>query len=338
MSAGAAPAETLRIAVFHTELSRDGPGLMLRDILGRDEQVAAVAAVIRSADADVLVLGDIDYDLNGVALARLAGMAGGYPYRFAAMPNRGMQSGRDLDGDGRSGGPGDAEGYGDFAGQGGMAVLSRLPFGEVRDFSPFAWTDLPGHLAVGDARDPGRLSTTAHWDVPVLLPDGSAVHLLTWHATAPVFDGPEDRNGRRNHDEAAFWSAYLNGRLPWPPPTDFVLAGFANADPERGEARPGALLALLSDPRIRDTGPASPAGGTATVGWPEGPGRMRVDYVLPAMHMTVAGSGILWPRDGLLGREVRRASRHRLVWVDLDMGDRLADRRQRIGGAEARQE
>ena len=29
------------------------------------------------------------------------------------------------------------------------------------------------------------------------------------HPTPPAFDGPEDRNGRRNHDEIRFWSDYL---------------------------------------------------------------------------------------------------------------------------------
>jgi hypothetical protein len=301
---------------------------MLRDILDGEAQAEAVARVIRAADADVLVLGDIDYDMGGVALAALAERAGGYPFRFAALPNRGMQSGRDLDGDGRLGGPGDAEGYGDFAGQGGLAVLSRLPLGDVRDFSDFAWADLPGNLAVGDGRDPARLSTTAHWDLAVTLPDGSALHLLTWHATAPVFDGPEDRNGRRNHDETAFWSAYLDGALPWAPPENFVLAGFANADPAAGEARREALLAMLADPRLRDVRPVSESGEPATAEWPDGPGRMRVDYVLPAAGFAVAGSGVLWPEEeSSFGGDVRRASRHRLVWVDLEMGDRLADRR-----------
>lgn len=293
---------------------------MLRDILGRDEQVLAVAAVIRAGAPDVVVLGDFDYDLNGVALARFANLAGSYQFRFAAMPNRGVQTGRDLDGDGRTGGPGDAEGYGDFAGQGGLAVLSRLPIGEVRDFSGFAWGDLPGHLMVGDGRDPDRLSTTAHWDVPIQLPDGSAVHLLTWHATAPVFDGPEDRNGRRNHDETAFWSAYLDGALGWSPPEQFVIAGFANADPEAGEARREALLTLLADARLQD-----PLDGAATVEWADGPGRMRVDYILPAAMFRVAGRGVLWPEAGLLGGHVRRASRHRLVWADVEMGNRLTD-------------
>lgn len=315
--------------------------------------------VVQAADADVLVLGDVDYDLNGAALAALSDRVGDYSYRFSARPNRGLQSGRDLDGDGRIGGPGDAEGYGEFAGQGGMAVLSRFPIdaGGVRDFSAFRWTDLPGHLAPGDGRDPGRLSTTVHWDVPVRMPAGESLHLLVWHGTAPVFDGPEDRNGRRNHDETRFWQLYLGGDFAVPP-RDFVLTGTANADPFDGESRSEAIRALLDHPAVTDTRPQSMGGVAAaridrgvndmqagpaaldTVDWPDGtgdPGNLRVDYVLPAAHLTVVASGVLWPDEAAsLGGDVRLASRHRLVWVDLEMGDRHADGGERVGRAELR--
>ncbi len=315
---------------------------------------------MRAADADVLVLGDVDYDLKGVALRTLSDRIGDYPHRFTARPNRGLQSGRDLDGDGRAGGPGDAEGYGEFAGQGGMAVLSRFPIDvdSVRDFSAFLWADFPGHLAVGDGRDPTRLSTTVHWDVPVRMPDGGRLHLLVWHGTAPVFDGPEDRNGRRNHDETRFWQLYLDGDIVLPPPRDFVLAGTANADPFDGESRSEAIRALLDHPAVAEPRADSPGGTEAarrdggvndvqagpanldTVDWPDGPGdpgNLRVDYVLPAAHLTVLESGVLWPEEATsLGSDVRLASRHRLVWVDLEMGDRRADGGERIGRAEIR--
>ena len=35
------------------------------------------------------------------------------------------------------------------------------------------------------------------------------VHFLVSHPTPPVFDGPEDRNGTRNHDEIRFWADYI---------------------------------------------------------------------------------------------------------------------------------
>lgn len=325
------------MALFHTELSRDGPGLLLRDILAAaDPQVDAVARVVRAADPDVVVLADVDYDLGGAALAALALRIGGYPYRLALRPNRGTQSGRDLDGDGRLGGPGDAFGYGEFAGKGGLAILSRLPLGHAADFSAMPWTALPGHLAPDGTPPDQPLSTTAHWDVPVLVPGHSPLHLLVWHATPPVFDGPEDRNGRRNHDETAFWLRYLDGALGRPPPRDFVLAGVANLDPADGDGRPEALMALLADPRVRDPAPASEGGrraadpgqggdpGFDTADFPDDPGwpgNLRVDYVLPSASLGVAGTGVLWPGpETPLGRDVARASRHRLVWVDIEPG------------------
>src|SRR5690606_22838280 len=146
-------------------------------------------------------------------------------HRFAFRPNTGRATGLDLDGDGRLGGPGDAQGYGRFDGEGGMLILSRFPIESAAalDFSGFLWVDLPGGLSAEAALGPEaigrqRLSTTGHWDVPVVMPDGARLRLLAFAATPPVFDGPEDRNGRRNHDETVFWLRYLEGRLPWPPP------------------------------------------------------------------------------------------------------------------------
>ena len=207
-------AEPLRIAIYHTELSRDGPGLLLRDILSeKDEQVEAIVRVVRAADADILVLADIDYDLKGKALAALAERIGGYPHRFSRHPNRGVPTGLDLDGDGKLAGPRDAQGYGVFRGQGGLAILSRMPIDAAgaRDFSAFGWLSLPGHIAPEGTPDEQRLSTTAHWDVPIEVGGRQRLHLLVWHATPPVFDGTEDRNGRRNHDETALLAA-LSGR------------------------------------------------------------------------------------------------------------------------------
>ena len=100
-------------------------------------------AVIARTHPDILVLTGIDYDHDLRALSELAALvaaAGGpdYAHLYARRPNSGMASGIDLDGDGRLGGPGDAQGFGMFSGQGGMAILSRLPVdGDVaRDFHP----------------------------------------------------------------------------------------------------------------------------------------------------------------------------------------------------------
>ena len=238
-------AETLRLATWNAGLDRAGPGLLLHDILSDDDaQVAAVVQVIVALDADVLLLTGVDYDHGLVALQALdARLGNGYPTRFALRPNTGMATGLDIDGDGRLGSPRDAMGWGRFAGEGGMAILSRLPIDEagVRDLSALLWRDLPGailppgfpetHAAVQ------RLSTTGHWLVPLILPGGGTLTLMVWHATPPVFDGPEDRNGRRNHDEAALWLRLLDGSLG--PSRKPLLSSSATAIWTRWMARGG---------------------------------------------------------------------------------------------------
>lgn len=328
----------LRIATYNADLSRKGPGLLLRDILsGQDAQIAAVIATLADLDADILVLTDVDFDYDLVALSALANglaQAGApYPYRFSQRPNTGMATGLDLDGDGRLGGPRDAQGFGYFSGQGGAAVLSRLPIddGAFRDFSGFSWQDLPGNL-IGDSLDDEekailRLSTTVHWDLPVMLPGGQRLHLLIWHATPPVFDGPKDRNGRRNHDETAFWLALLDGALPMAAPrAPFVILGDANLDPADGDGRNGAIRALLADPRLQDPAPkgahnrtepdqkGDPALDTALYDF----GGLRVDFVLPSSDLRVTAAGVTWPDATAPNAEtLARASRHRPVWVDI---------------------
>ncbi|MEM7718800.1 MAG: endonuclease/exonuclease/phosphatase family protein [Pseudomonadota bacterium] len=349
MAACAAQADPLRIAYFHSELSRDGPGLLLRDILKGDPQVEAWLRIVAHADADVLVIGDIDYDLQGVALSALATRLEDYSYQFLSRPNRGLHGGRDLDADGRLGGAGDAEGFGTFAGQGGMAVLSRYPIevAAVQDFSAFHWSYLPEALDVGDGHDPKRLSTTVHWIVPIELPNCTNLSLMTWHATAPVFDGPEDRNGRRNHDETLFWRYFIEGTLSNQVPERFVLLGTANADPNDGESRPEAIRQLLSHHLVQDPGQASQGAFDAsvrdggvnvdhlspaaqdTVDWPDGrnrPGNLRVDYVLPARTLSVVDGGVVWPSEAQpFAADAAQASRHRLVWVDIDVGNACSD-------------
>ncbi|MFD2844463.1 hypothetical protein [Paracoccus cavernae] len=114
-----------------------------------------------------------------------------------------------------------------------------------------------------------------------------------------------------------------------------MLLGNANLDINDSEGRPEALAALLST--LQDPLPQS-AGGKAypqngansrhkgdpaldTANWPaaDGPGNMRVDYVLPAQSLRILDAGVLWPdpQDDF-AKTVEAASRHRLVWVNLD--------------------
>lgn len=336
LAAGPALAERLRIATFSPDLSREGPGLLLRDIVsGKDAQVAAAVQVIAAVRPDVLLLTGFDWDHEGQALSALAALLADagvdYPHRHASRPNRGMATGLDLDGDGRPGTADDAQGFGQFSGQKGMALLSRLPLGEVTDHSALLWHDLPGNLmppAAPQVAAVQRLSTTAHWQVPVLVGD-RPLTLLAWAATPPVF-GQGDRNARRNHDEAAFWLDRL-------PAGRFVLIGNTNLDPVDGEGRRAAMQALLA--RVQDPRPESEGGRQApqtganaahrgdpaldTAEWgaePGRPGNMRVDVVLPSPDLAVLEAGVFWPAPGDPMAEVARAaSRHRLVWVDLEL-------------------
>lgn len=174
------------------------------------------------------------------------------------------------------------------------------------------WQDLPENTAEGvtpaEALPVLRLHTVGAWDVEILTPSGP-LHILTSHATAPVFDGPEDRNGLRNADEVRFWHLYLDAT----PSAHFAYMGTLNVDPERGEGLQGPLRALLDHPSLQDPVPDGP-----TTDWEEPtPGDLRVDYLLPSRTLTVEGAGILWPLDGPLAEAVAEASDHRLVWVDV---------------------
>ncbi|MFB2594863.1 endonuclease/exonuclease/phosphatase family protein [Paracoccus sp. p4-l81] len=338
-------ADPLRVATYNPGLSRDGPGLLLAALeKGTDPQIEAALAVIAAADADVILLTELDWDYDARALnaltARLAAEGADYPHVFAPQPNTGLATGLDLDGNTRLAEPRDAQGYGSFTGQGGMALLSRFPIGPTRDLSGLLWRDLPGNLSQDppDIAAIQRLSTSGHWIVPVETPAGT-LDLLAYAATPPVFDGPEDRNGRRNHDETALWLRYLDGQLTEKPSENPVIVlGTPNLDPVDGDGQRAAITALLANPRLQDPRPTSPGGAAApqtgrnaahqgdpaldTTLWPaeaaDDPGNLRADMILPDARLTVTASGVMWPTpDDPLAATIAAASDHRLVWVEL---------------------
>lgn len=351
-------AAPFRVAVYDVALKRAGPGLLLRDIRkGDDPQVMAAARIIARINPDILLLTGFDTDYGGATLdgfaALLAKLGRPYPHRFTDPGNAGLASGFDLDGDGRRGGPGDAQGFGAFPGAGGMALLSRFPIDRegMVDLSALLWRDLPGARLPRRGGRPfpseraqavQRLSSRGHWVLPVALPDGRVLRLLASHPTPPVFDGLEDRNGLRNRDELRLWSLYLNGELSGyaAPAGPLVLLGGLNADPFDGEGAQAAIRALLGHPRLQDPAPASPGAAAAqggangaqkgparldTADWEDmgGPGNLRVDYVLPSSGLNIVASGVFWPAPGtpgaeLLARADEAGLRHRLVWVDLE--------------------
>ncbi|WP_297758221.1 endonuclease/exonuclease/phosphatase family protein [uncultured Shimia sp.] len=314
---------------------------MLRDILRGDLQARAVARVLAHVRPDIVVLQGIDYDAAGRGLQALRETVAEegllLPHQFALRPNTGMATDLDLNGDGRRGGPRDAQGYGRFSGHRGMAILSRWPIdqSEVEDFSRRLWRDMPGAqlprwpdgrpFPSSEAQALQRLSSVGHWVVPIHIPNGGKLRFLVFHAAPPVFDGKEDRNGLRNAAEIRFWLHYLDGVFGAPVQERFVIAGVANIDPTRGTGRREAIQSLLKDPRLQDPRPLSGFAQANTVNWPEPePGDMRASYILPSHDWKILGSGVFWPAPDaptaeLLSYKDIDASHHRIVWVDLEM-------------------
>jgi len=302
---------------------------LLRELQkGDDTQLAAIAAVIDHARPDVLLLTDFDFDHDGLALSAFnRSLSSPYAHALAYPTNAGEPTGLDMDQNNRLGEPRDAQGFGRFAGDGGMAILSHLPLGAGTDLTDLLWKDLPEATLPQTGDGPflpetvvavQRLSSTGHWIVPILPPDGETFHLLAWSATPPVFDGPEDRNGLRNRDELRLWEHVIDGKMG-PIPTWFVVAGNANLDPQKGQGDRAAMAAFLTDPRLHD-----PLPDQDTALWPveNGPGPLRVSYVLPSSDWSVAQADVFWPNPNdpaveLLGDDGMLAGRHYLVWVDV---------------------
>ena len=280
----------MRLATWHADLSREGPGLLLRDFESGDETLDPILAAIAEAAPDILLLTRVDWDHGQVALGALkeALAQRGVPFEhtLSLRPNTGMPTGVDIDGDGRLGTARDAQGYGTFSGQGGLALLSAHPIdaGNVTDLTALLWRDLPGSLIAADdpAGEVQRLSSTAHWIVPIDAGWSQPLTLLAFAASPPVFDGPEDRNGRRNADEIRLWQLLMDGALDVPAPAGpLAVIGNANLDPAAGEGRHEAIVDLLRDPRLQD-----PLDGAPSVDWSRiGLGELRVSYVLPGRSL-----------------------------------------------------
>ncbi|MFN2166076.1 MAG: endonuclease/exonuclease/phosphatase family protein [Anaerolineae bacterium] len=367
------PGETVRVATLNIAMGLDNEGeLAARLAAGDDPALQDLAAVLQTVRPDIVLLNEVDFqpgvDAAGLLrrhylqIPREGRQAIDYPYSFSAPVNTGVPSGLDIDGNGTVGGPGDAWGFGRFPGQYGMLVLSKYPLqtNQLRSFQLFPWSAMPGaqrpRQPDGSAFYPDevwsrlRLSSKNHWDLPVRLPGGQVVHLLISHPTPPVFDGPEDRNGRRNHDEIRLWLDYVSpdpagaylvddqgrsGGLP--PGARWLVMGDLNADPVDGDGRPGPIRALL-DPALsnQDCVPASegaveaarlqggvnsqqqgdPALDTSDFN-DRNSGNMRVDFVLPSRSLAVTGCGVFWPAAGQPGHQWLGFTDHRLVWVDI---------------------
>ena len=215
--------------------------------------------------------------------------------------------------------------------------------------------DDPATAAAGDWYNNGvlakfPLSSKSHWDVPIRIGD-RVIHLLASHPTPPVFDGAEDRNGRRNHDEIRFWRDYVtpessdyiddddgrHGGLA--AGASFVIAGDLNCDPHDGDSTGFPIRLLLQSKRV-GTGHAPASDGAAEssrlnrganeaqrgdphhdTGEYASVGNLRLDYVLPSSDLKVTGSGVYWPEKNneYEAKLVEKASDHRLVWIDVTL-------------------
>ncbi|MGR3492418.1 MAG: endonuclease/exonuclease/phosphatase family protein, partial [Shimia sp.] len=145
-----------------------------------------IAEWVAEISPDILVLQSVDWDLTGATAQAMADRLG-YPHSFQRKPNTGIDSGLDLDKDGRLDRPRDALGYGGYTGEGGMLILSRHPFGEgAIEFTDLLWADLPFASMPdwygAEARAVLPLSHVAHWMVPVEVGDRTLT-VMTWHAT-----------------------------------------------------------------------------------------------------------------------------------------------------------
>jgi endonuclease/exonuclease/phosphatase family metal-dependent hydrolase len=348
------PAPVLRIATYNLALTENAAGGVIERLERGDETARRLAAVIQRVRPDILLINELDYDAEGraaelflnryLAQGQLGETGIDYPYLFTREVNTGVDSGLDLDRDGRVGGPNDAWGFGHHPGQYGMVVLSKFPIDPMaaRTFQHLRWSAMPDAVGPIDA-DSGetwypaeiwsqlRLSSKSHWDVPIHTPLGP-LHLLAAHPTPPAFDGPERRNVARNFAELRFWKDYLDGadwmeddqgrRGGFEPETRFVILGDLNADPDKGRSRPEAIKQLLRHRRVQSTPvPASAHGGTQTADFGGTLGHYRVDYVLPSRGFKVLDAGVFWPAPGEPGAEWVEASDHRLVWVEIGVGE-----------------
>lgn len=283
-----APQGAIRVATFNCSLNRNDPGMLERDLSSdQNQQARKVARILRLVRPDIVLLNEFDFTDPPTAaelflknyLNADAAWAPEKPIQYqcfwTASVNTGLPTGRDLDHDGKTNGPGDAIGFGRFPGQYGMLLLSKYPIHnhQIRTFQRLLWMQMPNALLPVDPENglnwysPEdlqvlRLSSKSHWDVPVEI-GGRVLHVLASHPTPPAFDGAEDRNGRRNFDEIRLWRDYLTPETGgWihddsgntgglSDQASFVIVGDLNADPLDGGSVAGAIQQLLQHPRVR---------------------------------------------------------------------------------------
>lgn len=360
----------VRFASFNIAMGLESEGeLYQRLISGDDEKLKKIAAIIQIVRPDVILLNEFDRFELDASLIFINNYLdkpqhGNYPISYThtldGAVNTGEDSGLDLNGNGVLAEPQDAWGFGSFKGQYGMMILSRFPLKLESSFRYFKWKDMPGALVpvnpdgsawyAEETYKQLRLSSKNHWDISVTI-DETAVHFLVSHPTPPVFDGPEDHNGKRNHDEIRLWADYIDpdrsayiysdtgskGGLSTG--THFIIAGDLNADPKDGDSSNKAILQLLEHPLVNTACEPKSKGGqeasanqgginaehkgnpaTDTADFNDTyTGNLRIDYVLPSSTLKVTGCGVYWPTTNEPTYDLNDASDHHLVWVDIEL-------------------
>lgn len=332
---------------------------------GTHPQIKNIAEIIQRTSPDIILLNEFDFIdnpaqgiqafvKNYLNVSQNGARPIDYPYYFVAPSNTGLPTVFDLNNDGKADRfANDAQGFGLYPGHYGMALLSKYPIqqDQIRTFQRFLWSDMPNakqpivpetNLSFYDKYEWAnlRLSSKSHWDVPINVA-GQTIHILASHPTPPVFDGKEDRNGKRNNDEIRFWVDYISpdkgsyiyddsgeyGGIA--PNSHFVIAGDLNASPDRVNIDNHAILTLTTSPLINNSFIPSSDAGLAnkpdneyaryhTARW-----AARVDYVLPSARLKINDGGIFWPQSNeenfSLIQDRASSSDHYLVWLTLSL-------------------
>ncbi|GLX86462.1 hypothetical protein tloyanaT_27150 [Thalassotalea loyana] len=367
---------TLRVATFNVSMEalnympyekgkpRIPSGNELMVALQSDhQQIKNIAQIIQSIQPDIILLNEFDRNnadhQKALTIFRNEYLSQGelaidYPFSYQGPVNTGVPANVDMNGNGSNADiPADTFGFGYFPGHFGMALLSKYPIDNdaIRTFQKFKWKDMPNALKPVNpesgsdyynkqAWENFRLSSKSHWDVPVNV-NGTTIHVIASHPTPPVFDGKEDRNGKRNHDEIRMVNDYISpnqssylyddsgvsGGLT--ANSRFVILGDLNASDIEGDAINAGISSLLNNPLVNDPMPTSKGGDlhkpdNANSKYHTAYWGMRADYVLPSQFgFNMIDSGVYWPekdsQEYYLIKDRGASSDHRLVWVDLEI-------------------
>ena len=354
----------VRVATLDAEISGGSSAEVLEELDGgMHPQARVLAETVQVNAPDVLVLTGLSYDehqqiaetLNDEYLSRGQNGQSGveYSHLYTAPTNSGIESGADLDGDGRVGGPADSLGYGRYAGERGMAVFSTYPIAEdeVRTFQDFRWQDLPENsIPEGDFSDLEksvlRLPSTSLWDIPLEVPgEADHVHLVATDLNSPPV--PTSPDLARSKDQRRMVADFVSGESWYlydddgahgglEPGTAFVVAGgLADAQELQSstDGQVAELASLLESDTIQDPGPEAvseepmsqrrdPAADPQATHGLTGDTAVRSSYVLPAAALDVDSSGVFWPAEGEFGFNLvdpadPDSPAGRLVWLDI---------------------